>query len=502
MYPVVWRHHGVCPAFSAKQALHFFKEKTRHRCDSSSSVPTDTIMEFSIPVNHDANHDEMDMEALRHVLSKDEEMAAIREALSRDYTPPVSPSNSLDQEDEDNDDDNSPKEEVNYHEGATPLFLAVETTDWRRALHIVQASPNQARTWVSSLGTVETTFNWALWRRLPIHEACRREAPAWLISALLSTFPESSKSATQFGELPLHLAVECGAPPEVVNLLVAAHWLGITAVDQSGRTPLEILNDTEMLAMEDHKVVFDSLTRSQQTYDEIIKRHETEVDVMQRDHAKGLVGIRQEHDGDLQLEQEQQDNLVNEVDRLKELLAAAKKSNQIQQSKMDAVNAAETSWRDNNQMMKKRVSDLELRNQQEMDRVRSLEQVIELKDHEISLMEGRVHELSADLQIIAAWQQKELVRSLDGTEQRIHDMVESYVSLRSQLDDQAGDMRTLLKERGIYLPSPEAKEVDKTEKPSSVDETTDISESEEDDLDDEFDVMSAAQAAKNALQLS
>ncbi len=153
-------------------------------------------------------------------------------------------------------------------------------------------------------------------------------------------------------------------------------------------------------------------------------------------------------------------------------------------------------------MMKKRVSELELRNQQEMDRVRSLEQVIELKDHEISLMEGRVHELSADLQIIAAWQQKELVRSLDGTEQRIHDMVESYVSLRSQLDDQAGDMRTLLKERGIYLPSPEAKEVDKTEKPSSVDETTDISESEEDDLDDEFDVMSAAQAAKNALQLS
>jgi hypothetical protein len=451
-------------------------------------------MEFSIPTNHDEI--DMDMEALRQILSKDEEMAAIREALSRDYTPPVS--FCLDDEDKD---DSDLKEEVNYHDGATPLFLAVESTDWRRALHIVQASPNQARTWVSSLGTVETTFNWALWRRLPIHEACRREAPAWLISALLSAFPESSKSPTQFGELPLHLAVECGAPPEVVNLLVAAHWLGITAVDQSGRTPLEILNDTEMLAMEDHKVVFDSLTRSQQTYDEIIKRHETEVDVMQRDHAAGLVGIRQQHDGDLQLEQEQQDKLVVEMDRLKELLALAKQTNEIQQRKMDAVNATETSWRYKNQILRKRVSDLDSRNKQEKDRVRSLEQVIELKDHEISLMEGRVHELSVDLQNITAWQQKEMVRSLDGTEQRIHDMVESFASLRNQLDDQSGGMRTLLKERGIYVPAPETREVDKTEKPPSLDESTCTSESEGDNLDDEFDVLSAAQAATNALQL-
>jgi hypothetical protein len=460
-------------------------------CYCSRPFPSMEGMEVTSPFNND------EMEALKHVLSKDEEMAAIREALSRDYTPPASQANSLDEDDN----DNGPKEEVNYHEGATALFLAIETTDWRRALKFVQESPDQARTWVSSLGTVETTFNWALWRRLPIHEACRREAPAWLISALLSAFPESSKSPTQFGELPLHLAVECGAPPEVVNLLVAAHWLGITAVDQSGRTPLEILNDTEMLAMEDHKVVFDSLTRSQQTYDEIIKRHETEVDVMQRDHAAGLVGIRQQHDGDLQLEQEQQDKLVAEVDRLKELLAAANQTNEIQQSKTDAVNSADSAWRHKNQLLKKRVSDLNSRNQQETDRVRSLEQVIELKDHEISLMEGRVYELSVDLQNIAAWQQKELARSLDGTEQRIHDMVESFVSLRNQLDDQSGGMKSLLKERGIYLPAPETTQVVKEEKPPSLDESTDISEDEEDSLDDEFNMLSAAQAATNALQL-
>jgi hypothetical protein len=443
-------------------------------------------------------------EVLGQVLSKDEEMAAIREALSKDYPPPASPLNSL----EDNEDsDDHHKEEVNYHEGATALFLAIEATDWRRALSILQTcqNQNQARTWVSSLGTVETTFNWALWRRLPIHEACRREAPAWLISALLSAFPESSKSATQFGELPLHLAVECGAPPEVVNLLVAAHWLGITAVDQSGRTPLEILNDTEMLAMEDHKVVFDSLTRSQQTYDEIIKRHENEVDVMQREHAAGLVGIRQQHDGDLHLEQEQQDKLVAEVDRLKELLATAKQTNEVQQSHVDTVNSAESSWRYKNEMLKKRVSELEAQNQQETDRVRSLEQVIELKDHEVSLLEGRIFGLSLDLQNIASGQQKAMVSRVHETEQRIHDMVESFVSLRNELEDQSNDTKSLLKDRGICLPThaPETRKADTEGKLNETVETIDTSSEEDDEtnLDDEFDLMMATQAATNALQL-
>jgi hypothetical protein len=95
----------------------------------------------------------------------------------------------------------------------------------------------------------------------------------------------------------------------------------------------------------------------------------------------------------------------------------------------------------------------------------------------------------------------ERVRGLDESEHRIHNMVESFVSLRSQLDDQSGGMRTSLKEQGIYLPAPETREVDTTEKSPSLDESTHISESQGDNTDDEFDVLSAAQAATNALQL-
>lgn len=64
----------------------------------------------------------------------------------------------------------SKEKEVLYKDGATPLFLAIEETDWRDALDIAEAFPEQVRTWVRSTGTENTTFEWSMWRRLPIHE--------------------------------------------------------------------------------------------------------------------------------------------------------------------------------------------------------------------------------------------------------------------------------------------------------------------------------------------
>lgn len=475
-------------------------------------------------------------------------MAAIRDALSKDYqdadvllsattaTTPVvvSPCGSSQDdniESSDNSDvasadsasatesetDEGSTTQVNYHDGATPLFLAIETTDWRRALAILQkdernnSSNNnsnsntkeevavvpQAKTWVCSLGTVETTFQWALWRRLPIHEACRRQAPAWLISALLQSFPASSRCVTQFGELPLHLAVECGAPPEVVNLLVAAHWLGICAQDQSGRTPIEILQDSEMLALEDHKVVFDSLTRSQETLEEIQLEHERLSVGMQQQHADGLVAIRQQHDEDLKLEQEQQEKLMQEVDRLNSLLATAKQTDETQEAKIAAFDTVETVWRGRNDTLQVQAVETKAALEQETDRVASLEQVIELKDHEISLLEERVHALSEDLQSVVAFQQNDMTHQVQGTEKKIHHMIASFVSLQNLVDEHTATMKGMLLEKGIEVPKEEEKKADTGSHDSYDDDYADA-----DNLDDDFAMLSAAEAATSALRLS
>lgn len=60
--------------------------------------------------------------------------------------------------------------EVLYQDGATPLFKAIEEVNWREAHKIVQECPNQVSVWVKSTGTQNTTFDWSLWRRLPLHE--------------------------------------------------------------------------------------------------------------------------------------------------------------------------------------------------------------------------------------------------------------------------------------------------------------------------------------------
>ena len=60
--------------------------------------------------------------------------------------------------------------EVPYDNGATELYLAIENAKWRDAFEIAESSPEQIRIWVRSMGTENTTFGWALWRRLPIHE--------------------------------------------------------------------------------------------------------------------------------------------------------------------------------------------------------------------------------------------------------------------------------------------------------------------------------------------
>ena len=78
----------------------------------------------------------------------------------------------------DGDDDEA---EVAYDKGATQLFLAIEDARWRDALEIAERSPEQIRIWVRSMGTENTTFGWALWRRLPIHEVNSRLFLSWLV---------------------------------------------------------------------------------------------------------------------------------------------------------------------------------------------------------------------------------------------------------------------------------------------------------------------------------
>ena len=68
---------------------------------------------------------------------------------------------------------NSKNDDVLYSQGATLLFTACEETRWTDALDLIEHQPQMITQFVKSTGTANTTFGWALWRRLPIHEGGR-----------------------------------------------------------------------------------------------------------------------------------------------------------------------------------------------------------------------------------------------------------------------------------------------------------------------------------------
>lgn len=342
--------------------------------------------------------------------------------------------------------------EVLYQDGATPLFKAIEEANWREALRLVHESPNQVKAWVKSTGTQNTTFDWSLWRRLPLHEACRRQAPAWLVSRLLTVFPEAAKSTTQFGELPLHLAVGCGAAPEVVNLIVVANWEGIAARDKSGRTPVEIWDECELLVDDDHRVVFESLTRCHATYTNLQDNWYNKMDTLQKQHEAAIRALTDKHAAEMSREAIVKADLEDNLNKLHQSVEMLTTENTEQDEKIAGFARVERTWTERVDTLTKSVEVLHKEKSEEQENVEALHQLVEEKDEEIITLSTKVRKLTKDMQHINAWYD-ETDRGLAETQGNLQKMVDSYVQVHGKLSKERQQMRKLMVKRGIEVPS-------------------------------------------------
>ena len=238
------------------------------------------------------------------------------------------------------------KYHVLYNQGATALFLACEEGHWESVVEYAQQDPTQVKTWVQSTGTVETTFEWSVWCRLPLHEACRRQAPASVIALLVELYPQSTKLPTQFGQLALHLAMEYGASLEVVHVLLVSNMAALVHKDYSGRTPQQILQESpELLNEQERQSINAALSRCQETYNGIYESHQAALGELERVHVQGLEAVRQQHDDDLRLEQEQQDKLLHELERCKTQLAKMTKQQSEQEQRIVNMSKVEDTYK-------------------------------------------------------------------------------------------------------------------------------------------------------------
>ncbi|GKY94500.1 hypothetical protein MPSEU_000415900 [Mayamaea pseudoterrestris] len=335
-----------------------------------------------------------------------------------------------------------------YHENSgSPLFAAIEESNWKLAFSIAKESPRQVRTWIKSTGTIGTTFVWSVWQRLPIHEACRRQAPAWLVSHLLSVFSESASKPTQFGSLPLHLAVECGAAPEVVNLLIAANVSALQAADQSGRTPLDVLHETELLEYDDQKIVLESLTRATETYQAVRLTHQNELEQVEQEHANELEAMRKQHDDDIRVEHERHSVLRGEADKLTGTILNLTSQLSEQETIINAFHLVEETWKVKNRELEHKFEQTQSDLQQSQQHVHALREVLELKDTEIDTLNISINKLSANFhqcQLAHSSSNKYLIATQLHLEQAFKSFLYARHELETSLKNANGSQSALI----------------------------------------------------------
>lgn len=310
-------------------------------------------------------------------------------------------------------------------------------------------------------------------------QACRRQAPAWLVSSLLSVFPESAHMTTQFGELPLHLAVESGAAPEVVNLVVVANWSAIVTPDQSGRVPTEILDRNELLQLDDHRIVHESLMRCYNAYVEMQRTAQDEQAAIKRKHKLTFTAVTKRHQEELKREQDKQDEIKEEVRVLESKILDMQEVDRAKEHHIKKFQQEKEIWMAQISQLEEIVNNLKQSLKEEHSTVQSLHRTIEDKDREIARRDAKIATLSNDLSTIAVMHDDEVMDSLITTEQSMRAMVSSQIALQKLLTGQANGLKALLATRGI--PLPEDKPIDEAaadqeEKMGYTEDTMDAAE--------------------------
>jgi hypothetical protein len=388
-----------------------------------------------------------------------------------------------------------PTDTVFYNDGATELFKCIEEGLWDRASKSLRNHPEQASIWVISTGTLDTTFNWSKWKRLPLHEAARRQPPTTFMTQLITVYPAAVKAVTQFGELPLHLAVECGASPGVVNLLAVSHWRGCHTTDQSGRTPLDVLQENDMLLDPiEHDAVVAALQSSAAAYQEIVSEHSQELSSMQDEHAMGLQAVRQQHDDDLQEEQEKQEILLEEIASLQQQLSLANSVSAMQQVELQQLKQTERSWLDRVEHLQMESASWKEAYLREQQSVKDLRAIVSERDSQAIVLADRIVDLQTCIQRMARWHQTTVRRQLHNVMQSFTAASEELSVFSTTLQDHEEDLQTLLVDMGV------SEEIDTVPTPTDSDVTQPPGVPNEDPTEDEDDEDAVLRATQSAAQ--
>ena len=109
--------------------------------------------------------------------------------------------------------------------------------------------PREASLWIVS------NAEGLVWKRLPLHAACKHQPTTEAAEELVDAFPDSPAYRDNLKWLPLHYACKFGAAIDVVNLLIEAVPKSVFAKNRDGDTPLDLIKrDNNRDELEKHSI--------------------------------------------------------------------------------------------------------------------------------------------------------------------------------------------------------------------------------------------------------
>ena len=261
---------------------------------------------------------------------------------------------------------------------------------------------------------------------------------------------------TQFGELPLHLAVEMGATPEVINLLLVNYYPGIHVEDNSGRTPMQIILEADAFNIDDHKFTQESLKNAHTNLLNIEAHWQGKLDALAAQHERDVRQIEAAHQDAIRAEKEHQRNLQKQLARVEGHVQQYKEERKSLERTLSSHHVEKGTWREiletkeeTLDAMIKKIEDKD----QELMRMRS---ELQLRSEEIRILQlaDRVEMLEGDLCNITLLHNNSISVSMRQAETDINRMMQSQTILAGMLQGQSQGLALLLKERGIALAPP------------------------------------------------
>jgi len=332
------------------------------------------------------------------------------------------------------------------------LITLTPTQQTRKQINTLRVNsyPEEARIWINSSGTENTVFSWSVWRRLPLHEACRRQPPPVLIYALLAAYPESTNAESHFGELPLHAAVRCGACAEVVNCLLAAYPSAVFARDNSGCTPLDILNGTGK--MMDHDAVIAALTRTISVLTKEEEERNAKIQSMKEDFELVKQQQKKEYERMVDIKKGEIGALQRELQQ--EKLATSNLAKKVIQTEkvVELKSTLEARYQERLKKCEEDIKTLKNLNAMRKAKIKEMEGATANDKKSIEVLNSRVEQLQAQFTAVVDEEETFVATTVARAEAQMKILMEAQLSFIQEHDKQKEQLRSRVGRLGITLP--------------------------------------------------